>query len=666
MDHALRKTLDDSQMILFDNYEKVRDIGTGATDSVALYKCLATDELWACRTFMGDDPKLFCQEMDALRLLPAHPCIGAYHGYSMIPPGIWLEYLPGGSLASILALQWTKRPLPPSYTPTVKAKTIFGIAAAMMHVHAHNAVHRYLTPKNILYDAQSEPHLVDFGQAKCTHEFSKYSRAADSCDSEFQAPEVIENGEYNQTIDTFSYGMIVYSIVSPTKPYHDRKSPFKMREDIVRGKRPPRPSDCHPKLQQIIVNCWAQCPNDRPSFAEIVSEFLAFDEPLFPGVEMSEYRSFRDRVFRASHCAEGEKEFFEDRASLTSEDVAAFAAMKDRADRGDRDAQVRVGLFYSRGYGTPKNLGAAAEYWTAAAESGDGNAMHYLGTVLAQFDAVAACRWFERAAIECRMPRAILSFAVHLLHGDGVRRDVPRATDMLMGLARENNCQALYQLGKLYGRPENRMLDLPRAIGYLETAAGLGDRDSKIELARQLIEVNPTPENERRAVQTYEEDAANGGLVAMFSLGHLYQAGKAVPPNERRAREYFRLAAEGGYAPAMVKHAGVLLAEGDAKGGVDGAAMLAEAARFLCQAAQQQNDVAQHNYGRLLLTGRGVQQNLKLAGEYFLLGAKQGRLQSMEALAVMFEQGLGIDRPDPDMALRIRQKADEAKRTRKV
>jgi TPR repeat protein len=92
---------------------------------------------------------------------------------------------------------------------------------------------------------------------------------------------------------------------------------------------------------------------------------------------MKEYCEFRERVFRASDCAESEEQFFNDRLELSADDVAGFTALKERANGGDLQALVMVGMCFCTGRGTPKNPFTAAEYWMMAANKGNGRAMYY-------------------------------------------------------------------------------------------------------------------------------------------------------------------------------------------------------------------------------------------------------------------------------------------------
>jgi hypothetical protein len=58
---------------------------------------------------------------------------------------------------------------------------------------------------------------------------------------------------------------------------------------------PPR---CGAFMQGLIHRCWAQNPDDRPSFSDIMVEFEGRDFDLFPGCKGDEIRAFCDGVVR--------------------------------------------------------------------------------------------------------------------------------------------------------------------------------------------------------------------------------------------------------------------------------------------------------------------------------------------------------------------------------
>src|SRR5207245_723750 len=80
---------------------------------------------------------------------------GEYHGN----PYYAMELIGGQTLADhIRAKVWS---------PKEAAALVAKLAQAIDHAHFRGVIHRDLKPKNILIDANGEPHVIDLGVAKC-------------------------------------------------------------------------------------------------------------------------------------------------------------------------------------------------------------------------------------------------------------------------------------------------------------------------------------------------------------------------------------------------------------------------------------------------------------------------------------------------------------------
>lgn len=97
----------------------------------------------------------------------------------------------------------------------MKSKTVFGIAAALTHLHNQSIIHHNLTPSCILFDSNYEPRLTNFSESLLeTDEFIQTEKNL-RCNI-YQAPEIL-NGEINHLYDNFSYGVILYQIATGKK-----------------------------------------------------------------------------------------------------------------------------------------------------------------------------------------------------------------------------------------------------------------------------------------------------------------------------------------------------------------------------------------------------------------------------------------------------------------
>lgn len=83
------------------------------------------------------------------------------------------------------------------------------------------------------------------------------------------APEVIEHNPYGEKADVFSFGILLWELLTGKVPYQEM-TPLQAAIGVVqKGLRPAIPSDCPPALADIMRQCWAKNPKDRPSFESL-------------------------------------------------------------------------------------------------------------------------------------------------------------------------------------------------------------------------------------------------------------------------------------------------------------------------------------------------------------------------------------------------------------
>ena len=109
------------------------------------------------------------------------------------------------------------------YTEEEAARIIGSILSAISYMHEFNIAHRDLKYENILFvsdDPKSEIKLIDFGLSKV---YGDNAQLTDGVGTIYtMAPEVLK-GNYSQTADIWSIGVIAYMLLSSQMPFYGRK-----------------------------------------------------------------------------------------------------------------------------------------------------------------------------------------------------------------------------------------------------------------------------------------------------------------------------------------------------------------------------------------------------------------------------------------------------------
>ena len=90
------------------------------------------------------------------------------------------------------------------------------------------------------------------------------------------APEVIRNRKFSSRSDVWSYGVLLFEIVTYGDiPYQD-KSDKEVQTLVLNGDLIPKPDNCPEKLYRIMLQCWELQLVARPSFSSILTQLQEY------------------------------------------------------------------------------------------------------------------------------------------------------------------------------------------------------------------------------------------------------------------------------------------------------------------------------------------------------------------------------------------------------
>ncbi|XP_059837382.1 mitogen-activated protein kinase kinase kinase 7 isoform X3 [Hypanus sabinus] len=227
--------------------------------------------------------KAFIVELRQLSRV-THPNIVKLYGACLNPVCLVMEYAEGGSLYNVLH---GAEPLP-YYTAAHAMNWCLQCAQGVAYLHGMKPkalIHRDLKPPNLLLVAGGTVlKICDFGTA-CdiqTHMTNNKGSAA------WMAPEVFEGSNYSEKCDVFSWGIILWEVITRRKPFDEIGGPaFRIMWAVHNGTRPPLIKNLPKPIESLMTRCWSKDPAQRPSMEEIVrimthlmKYFPGADEPL--------------------------------------------------------------------------------------------------------------------------------------------------------------------------------------------------------------------------------------------------------------------------------------------------------------------------------------------------------------------------------------------------
>ncbi|XP_054804321.1 serine/threonine/tyrosine-protein kinase HT1-like [Prosopis cineraria] len=149
------------------------------------------------------------------------------------------------------------------------------IARGMAYIHSQGIIHRDLKPENVLISEDSHLKIADFGIA-CEEAYRDVF-TDDPGTFRWMAPEMIKRKSYGRKVDVYSFGLILWEMVTGTTPYEDMNPVQAAYAVVNKNLRPVIPSNCPPAMRELIEQCWSSHPDKRPEFWQIVKVLEQFE-----------------------------------------------------------------------------------------------------------------------------------------------------------------------------------------------------------------------------------------------------------------------------------------------------------------------------------------------------------------------------------------------------
>lgn len=342
---------------------------------------------------------------------------------------------------------------------------------------------------------------------------------------------------------------------------------------------------------------------------------------------------------------------------VAADPARAFDLIEAAYEQGEMQAVSRLGFMLVRGEGTKedvsrglglldKAVSASTDPWLAidvGALYGDGKAV--------PVDGDKAIAMFKKAA---DLGSAAGLFRLGVSYRDGVgaverdavmaRAYLGQAADMGDNASRVTLAQML--LKSTVGA------DVDKGVTLLEAAAGDHDAWGTTSLAALLLEGQVLPKDGQRVRTLLEPLAEDGSAAALAMLGDLYVKGAdPVVANPATGRDYYEKAAALGELGAKNKLGLMLLA---------GNATPADAARgiqLLSEVAEAGDGWAKIQLGDALTQGGAVDVDAMAARDYYQAALDQGIAAGAVKLGLLYLNGAGTLRPDPEKAAEFFEQA---------
>uniref|UniRef100_A0A8C6U1Q6 Tyrosine-protein kinase n=1 Tax=Neogobius melanostomus TaxID=47308 RepID=A0A8C6U1Q6_9GOBI len=158
------------------------------------------------------------------------------------------------------------------------------IAEGMAYIEQKNYIHRDLRAANVLVSESLLCKIADFGLARIIEDDEYSAREGAKFPIKWTAPEAINYGSFTIKSDMWSFGVLLHEILTYGRMPYPGMTKVEVMSSIQRGYRMPQPDNCPTELYNIMLSCWRDKAEDRPTFdylQSVLNDFYTATEAQY-------------------------------------------------------------------------------------------------------------------------------------------------------------------------------------------------------------------------------------------------------------------------------------------------------------------------------------------------------------------------------------------------
>ncbi|KAM5284973.1 tyrosine-protein kinase Tec isoform 1-T3 [Hipposideros larvatus] len=144
------------------------------------------------------------------------------------------------------------------------------VCEGMEYLERNSFIHRDLAARNCLVNEAGVVKVSDFGMARYVLDDQYTSSSGAKFPVKWCPPEVFNYSRFSSKSDVWSFGVLMWEVFTEGRMPFEKNTNYEVVTMVTRGHRLYRPKLASNYVYEVMLRCWQEKPEARPSFEDLL------------------------------------------------------------------------------------------------------------------------------------------------------------------------------------------------------------------------------------------------------------------------------------------------------------------------------------------------------------------------------------------------------------